>query len=246
MIKLATYNLWNHPAGLPHRQVQITDTLSALGADILCLQEDFLGESLLPQLTSCMYHAHHAEMDLSVLSRYPITEHHSLPYALAVQIVCDSHSLSLFNVHLPWDSAGKREQAIIDITGAAGTIDADYTLIAGDFNCSDNSAVQRFLCGEQSLHGRDAYYFDLAEAYAEQSGIPAPPTLDFRRNPRWGIAEPPNTLEKNQRFDRILLANPYPKPAPMLTEAGIFGMEISKISHLAPSDHWGVYACLSF
>ena len=81
---------------------------------------------------------------------------------------------------------------------------------------------------------------------ADMTGIPPSPTLDFRRNPRWGVVDPPNTLEKTQRFDRILLANPYPTPAPMLTKFGVFGSEISEETRLAPSDHLGVYADLDF
>jgi len=119
-------------------------------------------------------------------------------------------------------------------------------LFAGDFNCSDTSSVHRFLCGEQSLCGHDAYCFDLAQAYAAQSMTPPEPTLAFRENPRWGIVDPPNTLEKNERFDRIYLANPYPKAAPALHAFGVFGKEISEETRLAPSDHWGVYACLDF
>ena len=127
---------------------------------------------------------------------------------------------------------------------AASAAHADYTLLAGDFNCSDASSVHRFLCGEQSLLGHDAYFFDLAIAYSAQTDIPPEPTLDFRQNPRWGVIDPPNTLEKNERFDRIYLANPYPGPAPILREFGVFGKEISAETRLAPSDHYGVYAFL--
>ena len=245
-VKIASYNLWDHPAGLPHRKTQILDTLTACDADILCLQENFFGDAIrmhFPRLPHCMYDA---ETGLSVLSRYPVTECRRLPHALAVTLACGIGSLCAVNLHLPWQSAAARETAIIEITDAAAAAHADHTVLAGDFNCSDTSFVQRFLCGEQSLHGHDAYYFDLAEAYAALTGTEAAPTLDFRRNPRWSAVDLPNTLERNQRFDRILLENPYPQSAPQLTEAGIFGEDISPETGLAPSDHYGVYACLSF
>ena len=221
-MKIASYNLWDCPAGMPHRRGQIASALSSLHADILCIQEtlsdtDF--PSLLPDLPFC---ACHEDAGLTTLSRYPIKDSLCMPYALIITVSYGTQSLCVINVHLPWKSA----------------------LLAGDFNCSDASSVHRFMCGEQSLLGHDAYFFDLAIAYSAQTDIPPEPTLDFRQNPRWGVIDPPNTLEKNERFDRIYLANPYPGPAPILREFGVFGKEISAETRLAPSDHYGVYAFL--
>lgn len=245
-MKIASYNLWNHPAGIPHRQSQLLSVLSSLHADILCLQEDFIGTELPPLLPELPYCAQHPEAALSVLSRYPIKDSLCMPYALVITVSYGSCTLCVVNVHLPWDSALSREHAIVAVIDTISAMHADYTLLAGDFNCSDTSAVHRFLCGEQSLDGHAAYFFDLAEAYADLTGIPAAPTLDFRTNPRWGVIDPPNTLEKNQRFDRILLENPYPAEMPTLSDCGIFGTEISPATHLAASDHWGIYAILDF
>lgn len=245
-MRIASYNLWDSPAGLPHRQDQILSVLSSLNADIFCLQEDFIGDALPAHLPEFPYHAQHPDAGLSSLSRYPIKDRLCLPYALVITVSYGSGTLCLVNVHLPWQSALSRENEIAAITDAASCVHADYTLLIGDFNCSDTSSVHRFLCGEQSLLGRDAYYFDLAEAYADRTGVSPSPTLNFRNNPRWGVIDPPNSLEKNQRFDRILIANPYPNPAPMLTSFDIFGSEISEETRLAPSDHLGVYADLVF
>lgn len=243
-MRIATYNLWDSPAGMPHRRKQITSVLSALNADILCLQED-TAELDFPSIFSDLpFCACHREAGLTIQSRYPIKDTCCMPYAFVITVVYGSRTLCIVNLHLPWQSALLREKAIIDVTDAASKVHADFNLLAGDFNCSDASSVHRFLCGEQSLLGRDAYYFDLAEAYADMTGIPPSTTLDFRHNPRWGVIDPPNTLERNQRFDRILIANPYPNPAPMLTNFGVFGYEISEETLLAPSDHLGVYADL--
>ena len=245
-MKFASFNVWDSDAGMPHRRGQVAAVLSALAADVLCLQEvqgDFAFLSALPKLP---FSARHEDSGLITLSRYPIKEQRCMPYALMITIACGRDTVCTVNVHLPWQSALLREQAIVSIVEAGSALHADYIFLAGDFNCSDTSAVHRFLCGEQSLSGHDAYFFDLAEAYAEQTGIPAAPTLDFRKNPRWGIVDPPNTFEKNQRFDRILLANPNPARMPVLREFGQFGHEISEVTHLAPSDHFGVYACLDF
>ena len=245
-MRIASYNLWDSPSGMPCRQNQILSLLSSLNADVICLQEDFIGNTLPAHLSGLPFHVQHPDAGLSVVCRYPIKDTVCMPNALMVTISFGGDTLCLVNLHLPWQSALSRENAIIAITDAASRVYADFTLLAGDFNCSDASSVQRYLCGEQSLFGHDAYFFDLAEAYADMTGIHPSPTLDFRRNPRWGVVDPPNTLEKTQRFDRILLANPYPNPAPLLTNFGVFGSEISEETRLAPSDHLGVYADLDF
>jgi len=245
-MRIASWNLWDSPAGMPQRQDQIISVLSSLNADILCLQEDCIGQALPSYLSDLPYHVQHSDAGLSILSRYPIKDRMCMPYALVITVSYGSSILCLGNVHLPWQSALSREKAIAAIADAASAVPSDYTLLAGDFNCSDTSSVHRFLCGEQSLLGHDAYYFDLAEAYTDLTGVPPSPTLDFRNNPRWGVIDPPNSLEKNQRFDRILIANPYPNPAPVLRKFGIFGCEVSKETRLAPSDHRGVYADLVF
>ena len=38
-MKLASFNVWDSPAGMPHRREQILLALSSLNADVLCLQE---------------------------------------------------------------------------------------------------------------------------------------------------------------------------------------------------------------
>ena len=161
-------------------------------------------------------------------------------YATSAYIQFESKTILVINVHLPWEKASLREKAIVDIVESISSMQADYTLIMGDFNSSEESSVYRFLTNEQSLLGADAYYFDLAEVYAEMNGMKTLATLNFRKNPRWGIAEPQNTIEVNQRFDWILLKNPYPNELPELKNCTMFGKKISEKTHLAASDHYGI------
>ncbi len=248
-MRIATYNLWNSDAGMPLRKEQITDTLKSLHADILCLQEvydrkfhDFIAEEL-----GYSYHCFHAfsnEVEgLSVLSHFPIDEIQCLSRALCVKVQVLSLSVAIANVHLPWDSVLRREKEIISIHKAVSALSSDYRLLLGDFNTSDGSSVQQYLLGHASLCGEEALpcWFDIAEGYAcRQNTIPEP-TLNFCRNPRWKNA---STVESNQRFDRILMQNPYPNKFPMLEYVGVFGKEISPESGFSPSDHYGVYADL--
>lgn len=183
-----------------------------------------------------------------ILSRYPLSAMRCYPYGVAALIQAGAKKIQLINVHLPWNGARKRERAIANIVEQTERTQADYTILAGDFNCSEQSAVHRFLKGEQSLLGREACWFDLAEAHAECVGEPAPKTLNFRTNPRWNKPDGTgtNTIETNQRFDRILLKNPYPAEFPFLKDCGIFGTEVSDATKLSASDHYGVYAKLAF
>ena len=247
-MKIATYNIWNSDIGMPVRFQQLVDEIIGIQSDIMCLQEvsDCKTHDRLSSL--CGYGNSHwqAETGLSILSKYPIEKTIDFKYAAAAYIQVGSKTILVINVHLPWEKASLRERAIVDIAESISSMQADHTFILGDFNSSEKSSVYRFLTNEQSLLGADAYYFDLAEAYAEMNGTKAPATLNFRENPRWGIAEPQNTIEVNQRFDWILLKNPYPNELPELKSCTMFGTRISEETHLAASDHYGIMAEIEF
>ena len=150
----------------------------------------------------------------------------------------NSQKIAVVNVHLPWDSVLIREHQIIKIVNAVDKKTYDYVYMAGDFNCSDISDVQRFLLGECTLNNCEALpcWFDLASAYAEITDKKAENTLDFRKNPRFKG----NTVETNSRFDRILLQNTYPQQFPVLSRCNVFGTAIYEDIALAASDHYGV------
>lgn len=247
-MKIATYNIWNSIAGMPFRFSQIINEIMALDSDIICLQEvaDIETHTRLATLCNYKYTHFHTQTGLAVLSKYPIAEVCDYQYATAVKVTYLGKTLFISNVHLPWDSALKQEKAIVSIMDKIGNSQADYALLMGDFNCSDNSSVHRFLKNEQSLLEHDAYFYDLAEAFAEMTGTKPSATLNFRENPRWGVAQAPNTIEVNQRFDRIMLKNPYPSELPTLKDCGLFGTAISEETHLAASDHYGVYIEMTF
>ena len=245
---IAAYNIWDSPAGMPMRTQQITDTLRTQNADILCLQEVPAAQIYHAIADDCAYPFGHfaAETGLALFSRYPVRHLFTEEYAIGCSVslpVCDLTAVSL---HLPWKSALAREEAIVGIVRRLENDCGGYAVLAGDFNCSPESSVHRYLKNEQSLLGHDAYWFDLAESFSARTGDTPAPTLCFRENPRWGIIDPPDTIETDQRFDRILLRNPYPQTMPILCAFGTFGKEISPQTRLAPSDHWGVYADLQF
>lgn len=247
-MKLATYNIWESPAGMPYRFSQIADEILVCGADILCLQE-VEDRAVCEKLAeTCGYAAvQYSERDgTAVFSRIPFENVREHDFAVSAAVCVNGRRIQVFSIHLPWKSAFERERAIVALAGRAAETDADYTMFAGDFNCSEHSSVHRFLTGEQSLHGADAYFFDLAEAYAAMTETVSEATLNVRKNPRWGVIDPPDTIQTNQRFDRIYLQNPYPREFPVLKSCVLFGTAVSPVTRLAASDHYGVCAELEF
>lgn len=247
-MKIATYNIWDSDMGMLIRFRQLTDEINRMKADIICLQEvsDVEKHHSFSKLCGYDYSHWQPQTGLSILSRYPIDKTDDFEYGTSAHIQLESKTLLVINVHLPWEKAFLREKAIVNIVENISNIKADYTLIMGDFNSSENSSIHRFLTNEQSLLGVDAYYFDLAEVSAEMTGTKTLATLNFRENPRWGIAEPKNTIEVNQRFDWILLKNPYPAKLPKLKNCTLFGTQIAKETSLAASDHYGIMVEIEF
>ncbi len=242
-MKIATYNIWDSDRGMPARLDQLVDEIIGVKADVVCLQEASSREKHDCFSTLCGYRNAHwqGQTGLSILSRYPFDQTADFEYGTSAHIRIENKTLLVVNVHLPWERASLREKAIVNIVQRTANIEADYTLLAGDFNSTEDSSVHRFLTSEQSLLGADAYYFDLAAAYAEMHGTRAAATLNFRENPRWGAGEA-NTMEVNRRFDWILCKNPYPAELPVLKNCALFGTNVSKETLLAASDHYGVMA----
>lgn len=240
-MKIATYNIWDSEAGLPFRFQQIIDEITKLDADIICLQEVANREWHDEISAHCgyFYSYYQKKTGLSILSRVSVEETYDFEFGTAACMQLEGKTILVTNVHLPWDSASLREKSIVDIVKGMADIEADISFLMGDFNSSADSSVHRFLTNEQSLLGCDTYFYDLAEAFADMSGKKPLATLDFRKNPRWGVIQPQNTIEVSQRFDWILLKNPYPAEFPVLKFYRIFGTKISGETGLAASDHYG-------
>lgn len=254
-MRFATYNLWN--SDMPRRYPQLLSELQATDADVIALQEctpDFFHHALAPlrDWPCRIFEIYEGEEEgLALLSRFPIVQHEFLyrrralgkPAALHALIDYGSLRLSVTNVHLPWDSVLQREAQAVTLQRYISAQQADFFLLMGDFNDDADSAVARFLSGLQSLCGEEAspIWNDLAHAWSCHTGQPVPPTLDPVRNPRWrGVRSPyaPRVM------DRICLMDSY---APVsLENVSLFGQEVSPLTDLAASDHYGVLADVSF
>ena len=177
-------------------------------------------------------------------TKYPITVKEDWMYINAQYMTFqyESKIVGIVNVHLPWDSVIMREKYITNIVSKLDDKKCDYIFVLGDFNSGDNSDVVRMIMGDCSLNGTEANpcFYDLALASAQMRGAPANNTLDFSNNPRFCE----NTIEINQRFDRIFLRNTYPLKFPKLITCDVFGTKVYSEINLSASDHYGVYAVI--
>lgn len=255
-MKIATYNIWNDEATLELRTKQIMEEIHAVNADIIGLQEvstDFYKNHL---ATKSGY-VHHGFMQypgeeegLAVLSRYPLIFQEALYHrdnyanspAMNVFFMVNGMRFSLSNVHLSWDSVAKREHQILAIDRHLREQQADFHILLGDFNDDIGSSVDRYLCGEQTVHGYEANpcWNDLARVYAARSSEAIKPTLDTVHNPRWAGKK---TIYAPKVTDRIYIRTHWFETA--LESVMLFGTEVSKKTGYAASDHYGVAAEVS-
>ena len=120
---------------------------------------------------------------------------------------------------------------------------SDYHFILGDFNCSEESSVLRYLGGNTSLNGTGvtAYWTDLALVAEELLEIKREMTLDIKKNPRW---KGQSIIDNSSRVDCIFMHDCFPKAYPALKDFHYFGKAIGEKSGLCASDHYGVCADL--
>lgn len=254
-MRIATYNIWNDERGGATRQRQIADAIIASRADVIGLQEvtaRLFHERLSGLYPHAAFRAYAGEDEgLAVLSGFPIREivwlndrpEHGNSAGLHALIEAEGARISVINLHLPWDSALEKERQIVAMDCFARGQRADVHVMLGDFNGSQNSSVHRFLTGEQSLMGSEANpcWYELSDTYAALRDEPVKPTLDFRRNPRWGGR---NTTEIPIAADRIYVMRHDGMDD--LRSVRLFGTEVSTESGYAASDHYGVVAEIAF
>ena len=250
LMKIATFNIWNSDRGMPFRQPLIVKELKAVNSDIICLQEvkSEMYQMLTTELDNYPYsffQEHLPEYDgLVIFSKYPIIKKDYSKCALYITIEFENYTYLIINVHLPSDSIMQQEQLIVEILKNSEKFKTDYAFLTGDFNCSDNSSVHRFITGQSTLMNIEAtpYWNDLAEVEAEVMNTKPEFTLNLRTNPRWRGR---NFAVKSERVDRIYNKDAFPKPFPELKFFSLFGKEIDEKSGYSASDHYGVVAEIS-
>jgi len=249
-MKIATFNIWNSDRGMPLREQQIINEIKTLNSDIICLQEVKLKvyNKLISELSDykySYYHSTNSEYDgLTILSKYPILTKNHTTCAIFATCEYENNIYLVINLHLPWDSIIEKEEYIVNILKEVKSIDADYAILTGDFNCYDDSSVYHYIEGQRTLFNTEAkpYWDDLAKVYAEISNTKLENTLDLRTNPRW---KGKNVACSSGRVDRIYIRDTFPKPFLQLKHFSLFGKNIDEKSGYCPSDHYGVVAEIS-
>ncbi len=252
IITLATYNIWNSNEGMPTRYAHILAEIREVNPDIICLQEikdSAMAHDMEDRLgMDCFFTNRIGEDEgIAILSSLPILEEENWmvdAHAQYAEILYYDKTIAVVNVHFPWDSTLERERSIVNIMKKLESKNYDYLFFLGDFNCGNNSDVIRMMLGECTIYGTEANppFFDLASGYEQLSGIPAKETLNYLNNPRFRL----NTIEVNQRVDRIFVQNTYPKELPALLASDVFGTGVYQNTNLAASDHYGVFAKVGF
>lgn len=256
-MKIATYNIWNDEATLELRTKQIIEEICAVDADIIGLQEvstEFYDKNL-AEKAGYMHHVFMQypgeEEGLAILSRYPLIflealyqrENYANSIAMNAFFMVDGMRFSLTNVHLPWNSVAAREHQILAIDRNLKEQNADFHILLGDFNSDTGSSVDRYLLGDQTLHGCEANppWNDLASAYAARIGETVKPTLDTVNNPRWAGKK---SIYAPEVMDRIYIRDHW--YGTELESVKLFGTAVSEKTGYAASDHYGVVAEVNF
>lgn len=258
-MKIATYNVWNENDGVGSRFEQLIQEITNVDADIIALQEvtiQFYGDARerLKQYEYSEFRNYTEEDEgLAILSKYALESctflHTDAEYshsnALNVLFKAGKARFSLTNVHLPWDSIKAKEEQIIAIDRFMHEQEglADYYIMLGDFNCSPDASVHRFLVGEQTLYGNEAKpdWLEVSGSFATLHGTELAPTMDFVNNPRW---KGKNSIYVPENFDRIYIMDNWNYFA--FEDVKIFGTEVNPVNNLCASDHYGVVADITF
>ncbi len=258
-MKIATYNIWND--NTTARAAQLIHEIESIDADVIALQEvteafftTYLLEGAGYPFSEFRKYTNENE-GLAILSKHLIkssfflntSDAFAFSAALNVVLEVDNLRFSMTNVHLPWDSALKKEQQIVAIDQYihTQTKEADFFIMLGDFNCGLNSSVHRYLLGEQTINNNESnlYWYELSSAYAEINGLPIKPTLNFSQNPRWA-GKNTRTIYTPDVVDRIYIMDNWNDVK--LNVVSIFGTDISAENGLSASDHYGVVAEVEF
>ncbi len=205
---------------MPRRLQQIIDEIKAVDADIFCLREGRkeVFEKIKGEISEYRYGHHHTfdngYQGLAVLSRSPSSKKSHT--RSAVLTTCEYETYLVVNVHLPSDNITREELDIVNMMEEIDDTESDYSILTGDFNCSDSSSVHPHLTGQRTPLDSEAdpRWYDLAEVHADITDSRLKDTLDLRNNPRW---EGEDVAYTSSRVDRIYIRDTYPRSPKLLT-----------------------------
>jgi endonuclease/exonuclease/phosphatase family metal-dependent hydrolase len=253
-IRIVTFNLWNDSGNVDRRMQVLLPQLVALQPHIVGLQEvretahlkqaTLIADALDGDFRFAAADAHSARGPIgnAVVSRLPIVSHTVLPLdspvdprnALRCELETPAGRLSFITTHIAWelDAAVVRETQAVALDAFARSDPGPIpTVMTGDFNCTPDSDVHRFLTGRCSLAGRSTYWRD---AYQ-------------RRHPHsdgftWAARNPyvARSVERDRRIDFVFIG-PMKDTGPGAILHSRVVLDLPGPEDVFPSDHFGVF-----
>jgi endonuclease/exonuclease/phosphatase family metal-dependent hydrolase len=254
---VVTLNLWNDAAGADRRMAILVRQLQALAPHIVTLQEVRQVPGAREQAAEvasaleARYVFAAADPDSrggpvgnAILSTYPLERVGTLTLpsragdprvALKCRVATPAGSLTCVTTHLSWelDAAAARERQILAIDEFARADPGDLpTVMTGDFNCTPDSEVHRFLTGRVALAGRSTYWRDAYQRRHKRSD-------GFT----WSARNPyvARSVERDRRIDFIFVAAMRDRGPGAILHARVV-CDLPDYDGVFPSDHFGVFA----
>lgn len=255
-IRIVTINLWNDAGGAERRLEVLMPQLQALEPQVVGLQEvreaegGMMQARMIARALGAEYRfaasnpdAARGPMGNAVVSRLPIaavatTQLPSLPNDPRVAIRCDIETpcgrMPFVCTHLSWEldrSPIREKQAVALDAFARQNPGILPTVMVGDFNCTPDSDVVRFLTGRCAIDGQGTYWRD---AY-------------HRRHPRsdgftWSERNPyvARNIERNRRLDYVFVAQMRDNGPGAILHSRVV-LDFPGADDVYPSDHFGVF-----
>jgi endonuclease/exonuclease/phosphatase family metal-dependent hydrolase len=264
-----TLNVWGPGGAWGERRPVLSGGLSALGPDVVALQEAVTGEGR-DQAADVLgpgYHIAHQTVGLvgdgnhgaSIASRWPLGEMreanlHLTPRTadypcgtLAAEILApEPVGPLLFVAHGPSHQPSyEYERELQSVAAArlveemAGRLGTRHVVVAGDFNADPDADSVAFWRGRRSLGGTSVCYRD-----AWQIAHPDDPGPTFTpRNPH--VAESKTALDAGRRIDYVLVCCDDSVWGPTLEVSACKLAFDEPVEGVWASDHFGVVADLA-
>jgi endonuclease/exonuclease/phosphatase family metal-dependent hydrolase len=256
-IRIVTLNLWNGQRGAERRMEVLLPQLCALQPHVVTLQEVLesphglmqgrrIAEALDGQYRFGCVDPESAGGPIgnAIVSRLPIVGESRLVLpspprdkrgALRCELQTPRGRVSVVTTHLTWelDAPHVREQQVLALDEFARVNAGEIpTLLTGDFNCTPDALVHRFLTGRDSLQNRGTYWRD---AYQ-------------RRHPHsdgftWSARNPyvARSVERNRRVDFIFVGGMKDEGPGAILHSRVV-LDLPGTDDIYPSDHFGVFA----
>ena len=264
-IRAATVNLFAHHGDWERRRPALRESLRALDADVLALQEAVVDRDydMARELLGDDYEVVHQTQGLigdgthhgaSVATRWPVRAVHEVDLHLTDRTWDYSCGTVVVEVESPlgrllvgshgnswaWWAERERELQAVAVVRRIEELVAQepaHVVLGGDFNAEPHTSSMRFLTGRTSSEGVSTAYRDAWESvHGPANGATFDPG-----NPLTAIDEP--DLDRGRRIDYVLVRCGDHGPTLRIVDAGLALHE--PVDGVQPSDHYGVYADLA-